>query len=218
MAANKGFTPVGILHFAIGVTDLEEARHFYEDVLGCTYLRQNDTTVFMQAGGQYFVLTNTKHHKRPNPPGEYEFHHAFIVDGDDFDGALRYLEKEGYPILVYEEEGHRTFTGRHAYVQDPFGNSIEIIDFHGVGDFSKPDFQGRQRRKKMKGATKKASAKKSAKKAPRKAANKSPQKTSKKAPRKTAKKAAAKKKAPATAKRRRPGRPTRRPVRPMRRR
>lgn len=209
MANKKGFTPVGILHFAIGVTDLEEARHFYEDVLGCVYLRQNDTTVFMQAGEQYFVLTNTKHHKRPNPPGEYEFHHAFIVAGEDFDGALKYLEKEGYPILVYEEEGHRTFTGRHAYVQDPFGNSIEIIDFHGVGDFSKPDFQGRQRRRKMKGTTKKAAAKKTAKKAPRKAARKSPKKAAKKA---------AKKKAPATAKRRRPGRPARRPARPARRR
>ncbi len=139
--------PTGILHFAIGVGDLEKGREFYENVLGCTYLRQNDTTVFMQAGDQYFVLTNCKNHVSPNPPGEYEFHHAFIVDGADFDEALKSVEATGYPILVYEEEGHRTFTGRHAYVHDPFGNAIEIIDFHGIGDFSKPDFQGRGRRK-----------------------------------------------------------------------
>jgi catechol 2,3-dioxygenase-like lactoylglutathione lyase family enzyme len=142
----KGFKPTGILHFAIGVGDLEVGRRFYEDVLGCTYLRQNDTTVFMQVGDQYFVLTNTKHHTNPNPPGEYEFHHAFIVAGEDFDGALKSVEAQGCPILVYEEEGHRTFTGRHAYVHDPFGNAIEIIDFHGIGDFSKPDFEGRGRR------------------------------------------------------------------------
>ncbi len=149
MTDTKDIAPTGILHFAIGVGDLEEGRKFYEDVLGCTYLRQNDTTVFMKAGEDYFVLTNTLHHTPPNPPGEYEFHHAFIVKGTAFDAALKHLEDQGYPILVYEEEGHRTFTGRHGYVQDPFGNSIEIIDFHGIGEFSKPDFQGRGRRKIM---------------------------------------------------------------------
>lgn len=149
MTTAKGMKPTGILHFAIGVSDLEEGRKFYEGVLGCTYLRQNDESVFMQAGKEYFVLTNAKHHTPPNPPGEYEFHHAFMVDGGDFDATLEYLEASGFPILIYEDEGHRTFTGRHAYIQDPFGNSIEIIDFHGIGDSSKADFPGRGRRKKM---------------------------------------------------------------------
>lgn len=147
MTDAKAMKPTGVLHFAIGVNDLEKAREFYEDVLGCTYLRQNDTTVFMKAGEDHFVLTNTKHHTRPNPPGEYEFHHAFIVDSADFDAALKHVEDAGYPILVYEDEGHRTFTGRHGYIQDPFGNSIEIIDFHGIGDFAEPDYQGRGRRR-----------------------------------------------------------------------
>jgi catechol 2,3-dioxygenase-like lactoylglutathione lyase family enzyme len=149
MTNDKAPAPSGILHFAIGVSDLAQGREFYEDVLGCTYLRQNDTTVFMQAGPDYFVLTNTKHHTPPNPPGEYEFHHAFIVEGDIFDNTLKHVENCGYPIIVYEDEGHRTFTGRHAYIHDPFGNSIEIIDFHGIGDFGRPDYQGRGRRQKM---------------------------------------------------------------------
>ncbi len=85
MTTAKGMKPTGILHFAIGVSDLEEGRKFYEGVLGCTYLRQNDDSVFMQAGNEYFVLTNAGKHTRPNPPGGYEFHHAFIVDGGDFD-------------------------------------------------------------------------------------------------------------------------------------
>ena len=149
MSKTEGMTPTGILHFAIGVSDLETARTFYEDVLGCTYLRQNDTTVFMKAGDDHFILTNTRNHTPPNPPGEYEFHHAFMVESATFDAALAHLEKSGYPILVYEDEGHRTFTGRHGYIQDPFGNSIEIIDFQGIGDFSQPDFEGRGRRRKM---------------------------------------------------------------------
>lgn len=195
----------GILHFAIGVADLDVGRRFYEDVLGCTYLRQNDTTVFMQVGRQYFVLTNTAHHAPPNPPGEYEFHHAFIVAGKHFDEALRALEAAGHPIIVYEEEGHRTFTGRHAYVHDPFGNAIEIIDFHGIGDFSKPDFQGRGRRQAMKKAPKaksKAAAKGKTRKAP---ARKKP----------AAKKPVLK---PTQRPKAAPRRPTRRPPRPGRRR
>ncbi len=146
MTSAKGMKPTGILHFAIGVSDLEEGRKFYEGVLGCTYLRQNDDSVFMQVGNEYFVLTNAEHHTPPNPPGSYEFHHAFIVDGDDFDATCAYLEESGFPILVYEDEGHRTFTGRHAYIQDPFGNALEIIDFHGIGDSSKADYLERQRR------------------------------------------------------------------------
>ena len=214
--------PVGILHFAIGVGDLDVGRKFYEEVLGCTYLRQNDTTVFMQAGSQYFVLTNTRHHRAPNPPGEYEFHHAFIVEGKDFDAALKSVADQGYPILVYEEEGHRTFTGRHAYIHDPYGNAIEIIDFHGIGDFSRPDFQGRQRRQTLKKgkATKKAVKKTTTKKTTKKTVKKAAVKKS------VAKKPAAKKKTaakkpvlkttarPKSAARR----PARRPPRPQRRR
>ena len=51
--------PTGILHFTIGVSDLDRARRFYEDVLGCTYWRHNDTTVFMRAGEDYFVLSKS---------------------------------------------------------------------------------------------------------------------------------------------------------------
>ncbi|MCZ6447470.1 MAG: VOC family protein [Alphaproteobacteria bacterium] len=149
MTKANGMEPTGILHFAIGVTNLEEGRKFYEDVLGCTYLRENDTTVFMMAGNDHFVLTNALHHTPPNPPGAVEFHHAFLVEGAAFDAALKHLEDSGYPTLEYEDEGHRTFTGRHGYVQDPFGNAIEIIDFHGIGDSSKPAFQGRGRRRKV---------------------------------------------------------------------
>ena len=98
MTKAKGMEPTGILHFAIGVTNLDEGRKFYEDVLGCTYLRENDTTVFMMAGNDHFVLTNALHHTPPNPPGAVEFHHAFMVEGAAFDAALKHLQDSGYPI------------------------------------------------------------------------------------------------------------------------
>ena len=138
--------PTGVLHFAISVKDLERAKRFYRDILGCTYLRQNDNTAFMRAGDDYFVITEMKDHVPPNPPGGTQFHHAFIVAGDAFDAALESLKSHGVEILLYEDKGHRTFSGRHAYIQDPDGNAIEIIDYRGPGDEDAPDYQGRKRR------------------------------------------------------------------------
>src|SRR5437879_194007 len=84
--------PTGILHFTVGVADLERARHFYEDVLGCSYWRQNDTTVFMRAGEDYFVLSKSGYHQPPNRGHDTLIHHAFMVDGADFDAAMAHLE------------------------------------------------------------------------------------------------------------------------------
>jgi len=136
----------GILHFTIGVTDLEVSRKFYEDVVGCTYWRQNDTTVFMRAGEHYFVLSKTGYHQSPNKPGDSLIHHAFTVDGADFNAAISHLEDKGVDILLYEDTGHRSFSGRHVYFHDPDGNGIEIIDFEGVGDTNANAYQGRKRR------------------------------------------------------------------------
>lgn len=139
--------PTGVLHFTIGVSDLEAGRRFYEDVLGCTYLRQNDAAVFMQAGDDYFVLARSGYHQSPNQGTDTLIHHAFTVEGEDFDAAMADLEAKGVELLLYEDKGHRSFTGRHVYFHDPDGNSIEIIDFHGAGDMGAANYEGRQRRR-----------------------------------------------------------------------
>jgi len=145
-AEPRRVAPTGILHFTIGVTDLERSRAFYEDVLGCTYWRRNDTTVFMRAGEDYFVLSRTGYHRPPNRGRDTLIHHAFIVAGEDFDAAMAHLESKGVEVLLYEDTGHRSFSGRHAYFHDPDGNAIEIVDFHGVGDTTAEPYQGRARR------------------------------------------------------------------------
>src|SRR5687767_12786060 len=57
--ATRRVKPSGILHFTLSVTDLDRARKFYEEVVGATYWRQNDRSVFMRVGEQYFVLSRT---------------------------------------------------------------------------------------------------------------------------------------------------------------
>lgn len=148
-AAARRVEPTGILHFTIGVSDLEASRKFYEEVLGCSYWRQNQSTVFMRAGTDYFVLSRTGYHQPPNKPKDTLIHHAFMVAAEDFDAAMAYLEENGVDILLYEDQnaGHFSFPGRHAYFHDPDGNAIEIVDLHGVGDADAPAEEDRQGRK-----------------------------------------------------------------------
>ena len=144
--------PSGILHFTLSVTDLERSRRFYEDIVGAAYWRQNESTVFMRCGEQYFVLSKarTNDHVPPNKGREILLHHAFFVQGEDFDAAVAHLESNGIEVLLYEDKGHRSFTGRHLYFHDPDGNAIEFIDFQGVGDVSAPPFAGRYHRQQAK--------------------------------------------------------------------
>ena len=148
-AKPRRVAPSGILHFTISVSDLERARRFYEDIVGATYWRQNESTVFMRCGEQYFVLSRPRAHEHvpANKDREILIHHAFILQGADFDAAVAHLEANGIEVLLFEDKGHRSFTGRHLYFHDPDGNAIEFIDFQGVGDVNAPAFRGREHRR-----------------------------------------------------------------------
>ena len=134
--------PKSILHFTIGVTDLDRATDFYQKILGCKLLRQNrrHNMSFMEAGGDFFVLTSTGRHVNPNAPGDTEFHHAFVVAPEAYDEAVATLEREGIELLwpKTKVEGpdtqHNTFPGRHVYFYDPDGNGLEITDCVGPAD------------------------------------------------------------------------------------
>ncbi|MDX1483726.1 MAG: VOC family protein [Alphaproteobacteria bacterium] len=132
----------GFLHLTISVTDLDRATTFYQDVLGCELVRQNGkkTMSFMKTGDDFFVLTSLPHHVKPNAPGPLDlettlFHHAMIVEPAEWDRALDYFEAEGIEYFICTGAGHTTFPGRrHVYIQDPDGNSIEIVTTSSLED------------------------------------------------------------------------------------
>jgi catechol 2,3-dioxygenase-like lactoylglutathione lyase family enzyme len=101
----------------------------------------------MRCGDDYFVLSRTGYHAPPNRGRDTLIHHAFMVESEDFDAAVAHLEASGIEVLLYEDTGHRSFTGRHLYFHDPDGNAIEFIDFQGIGDTAAPDYAGRERRR-----------------------------------------------------------------------
>jgi catechol 2,3-dioxygenase-like lactoylglutathione lyase family enzyme len=125
----------GFLHLTISVTDVDRATAFYQDVLGCELVRKNskNTMSFMKTGEDFFVLTSMSNHVKPNLPGPLDlettlFHHAMIVAPDEWARAIKFFEAEGIEYFDCTGNGHTTFPGRrHVYIQDPDGNSIEIV-------------------------------------------------------------------------------------------
>lgn len=132
--ATDRIATTGILHFTIGVRDHIAASGFYEDLLGCKITRMSERYAFMQCGTTYFVLAKIPYHVNPNRPGDDAHHTAFMVEADEFDRAMAILKARGLDVFKYEDSGHRSFPGRHAYFHDPDGNCIEIIYLYKPGE------------------------------------------------------------------------------------
>jgi catechol 2,3-dioxygenase-like lactoylglutathione lyase family enzyme len=146
--APRRVKPSRVLHFTIGVTDLDRSRRFYEDVVGCTFWRQNDTTVFLRCGDDDTItLSKTGYHAAPNRGSDTLIHHAFVIPPEDFDAACAHVEASGVEVKLYEDTGHRSFPGRHLYFHDPDGNAIEFIDLQGDSNADAPAYEGRARRR-----------------------------------------------------------------------
>jgi len=124
----------GVLHFTIGVTDLDRATAFYRDVLRCEVVNTNPVMTFMRSGTAIFVLTKTGQHVPPNPTdkplGAWTtlFHHAFLIEPEQYDTTVAELDQRGIPwVDCTHEVEHVTVPGRrHLYVYDPDGNSVEF--------------------------------------------------------------------------------------------
>lgn len=130
VSASDTIKTIGILHFTIGVRDHVSAAKFYSEVLGCKLMRTSTRYAFMECGGSYFVLAKMPNHVNPNEPGDDGHHHAFMVEPDEFDRALEIMKARGIECIKYQDTGHITFPGRHAYFHDADGNCIEIIDLY----------------------------------------------------------------------------------------
>ena len=135
--------PSGVLHFTLSVTDLDRAQKFYEEVVGCSFWRRSETSVFMRCGEAYVVLSRTGYHTPQNRNRDTLIHHAFVLQGEDFDAALAHVEDCGVEILLYDDAGHRSFPGRHAYFHDPDGNCIELVCLQERGDTATTGVQER---------------------------------------------------------------------------
>lgn len=131
-----------LFHLAYHVTDLDEARRFYRDILGCTEGRSSDTWVDFDFFGHQvslhlgkpFETTNTGHvgdHMVPMP------HMGVILPLEDWMKLAARLGQAGVnfeipPVVRFEGQPGEQ---RTMFFRDPSGNPIEVkgfADFDGV--------------------------------------------------------------------------------------
>ena len=118
----------GVAHFTIPVTDTVRSEKFYTEILGLKVVQKNHDhgMVFLDSGGDCVILARSQ--APINPLDEVDVHHAFIVDGADYDASVAFLKEKGVEVLYEEDRQGGAVNGRRAYFHDPDRNVLEIID------------------------------------------------------------------------------------------
>lgn len=111
----------GVHHLAICVTNIDEARRFYTDVLG--FVERSDRPDFGFAGAWFDVGGQQVHlmEVAEMPAGAGSQHFAIRVD--DLDVAASAVEAKGVAVHRIEVIPN---AGRQAFLTDPSGNGIEL--------------------------------------------------------------------------------------------
>ena len=79
----------GIVHFSLAVSDIARSARFFEEILGVEVLEARPAMAFLKTGDDCFALVKSKTPIDPNPGDEHHLHHAFWVDAEGYDDAVR---------------------------------------------------------------------------------------------------------------------------------
>ncbi len=114
---------VGIDHIQLAMPagQEDEARRFYAGFLGLTEVAKPSHLV--ARGGAWFENANVRIHLGVDPefrPAK-KAHPGLLVG--DLNGLLEILRTAGHPVA----DGDVREAYEHAYVEDPFGNRLELI-------------------------------------------------------------------------------------------
>ena len=128
-----------LFHFAFNVTDLQEARRFYGDILGCQEGRSTDTWVDFDFFNHQISLHlgeplktaptgRVGEHMVPMP------HFGLVLQKDDWRAMAERLRAAGVAFVI---EPQLRFAGQPGeqwtmFFLDPFGNPLEIKGFESL--------------------------------------------------------------------------------------
>ena len=113
---------VGMNHIALEVGDIDEALAFWESIFGELELRgRGGGMAFIDMGDQFIALARG----RTQPPDQHR-HFGLVVD--DKEAVRARLQELGVPVS----------SGRGLDFHDPWGNSIQVVDYRDV-QFTKTD-------------------------------------------------------------------------------
>ena len=128
-------------HLAIPVSNLEEARTFYRDILGCKEGRSSDLWVDFDFFGHQLVIhykeATEKEASARNPVDGKEVpipHFGVVLEWDTFQNFSKELEEKNISFVI---EPYIRFEGKPGeqatmFFKDPSGNALEFKAFKNI--------------------------------------------------------------------------------------
>ena len=128
-------------HLAIPVHDLEIAREFYGDILGCSTGRESENWIDFNFFGHQLVThldknmnifdsTNTVDGDRVPVP-----HFGIILKRKDWYTLAHNLSSSNIDFIIEPRTRFKNNTGEQStmFIKDPSGNALEFKSFHDDG-------------------------------------------------------------------------------------
>jgi extradiol dioxygenase family protein len=128
-------------HLAFPVTDLEAARGFYCDILGCPTGRESDRWIDFDFFGHQLVAHLVAPEDHPAAATNAVDGHAVpashfgvIMEWDQYEQAVEMMKANGIEFVI---EPYVRFEGREGeqatlFVKDPSGNHLEFKAFRNI--------------------------------------------------------------------------------------
>ncbi|HVS93058.1 MAG TPA: VOC family protein [Mucilaginibacter sp.] len=130
-------------HVAVPVYDLEAARKFYREVLGCPEGRTDVLWTDFDLYGHQFVI-----HYKPRPEGDHKLHtnsvdghdvpvphFGVVLEMDEWEKLAERLQKSGIKFIIEPGIRFKGLPGEQAtmFFSDPCGNALEFKAFKDMG-------------------------------------------------------------------------------------
>jgi extradiol dioxygenase family protein len=133
-------------HIAVQVRDIDEARRFYKDVLGCTEGRSDRLWVDFNLFGHQFVCHMnpalgpdgqiTQHHNHVDGHGVPVPHCGVVLEMETFHALAERIRRAGVKFVIEPYVRFRGQPGEQAtmFLTDPSGNALEFKAFRNIAD------------------------------------------------------------------------------------
>lgn len=129
-------------HLAVPVSNLEEARKFYRDTLGCEEGRSSDQWVDFNFFGHQFVIhhkesSNKDQEASSNPVDGKDVpipHFGVVLEWDTFHNFAKELEEKDIAFVIEPYIRFKGKAGEQAtmFFRDPSGNALEFKAFKNM--------------------------------------------------------------------------------------
>ena len=133
-------------HLAIPVTDLEESKKFYHNLLGAKIGRFSDTWIDFNFFGHQLVchLSPNSISEILNPVDQEDVpvpHYGVVLDWNQFGAMIKQLEEKKINFFIKPTIRFKGEVGEQAtaFLKDPSGNAIEFKSFRNMDNLFKAE-------------------------------------------------------------------------------